>query len=589
MGNIAPRGIVSPISDNAFVFYKYKLLGTLTEGGKKSYKIRIIPKRKTDPVYMGQIYIADSSYAVTQVDLTITSEQQLLMLDTLQIQQSYIPVRNAWIPVQTQHGFAFSFKLLGVEIPFEGFTQSLLSDYDFDLNLPSNFFNREILSISDSALVHDSTSWNQIRPLALTAEENYDYRVKDSLENIRNSPAYLDSLTRAQGDLRLSHILWQGKTFRNFRTKRSWRIQSLLSTAGFNAIEGFYVAPSLTRTWEGADEQEFSLSATLRYGFSSEQFGWKAEARHRKQRGVPHNWSVSLGRYPTQFSRFSQIRFGLNTFYSLLDKNSLIRLYDKTFAEMSYGTRLLNGLNFRGNIRFEDRAPLSNNSDYSFFQTDKTYDPNIDIPKHQALILELGFSYRPFNKYISTPNGRINMGSNWPVFRVNYQRGIALDKENAADFDRISLSINKSSRLGLLGNSRWEISGGKFLNTTKVFFPDQWHFRSNETLLRLDGYREFGLMPYYAYSSSLPYVQVHWEHSFAGFLFNKIPGIKKLKFSEYIGLGYLIQENQRPYLELHAGLEKRVFKFIPIRLDMFFGLLQRESDHKWGIKLTLIR
>ena len=589
MGNVTPRGIVSPISDNAFLFYKYKLLGTLLEEGNKLYKIQITPKRNTDPVYMGYIYIADSSYAVAQVDLTSTSEQQLFILDTLRIQQSYIPIRNAWIPVQTQHGFAFSFNLLGVEIPFTGFTQSLLSDYEFELDLPNNFFNREVLSISDSALVHDSTYWEEIRPLALRAEEALDYQVKDSLETIRNSPAYLDSLTKAQGELRLSHILWQGKTFRNFRTKTSWQIQSLLTNAGFNPMEGFFVAPGVTRTWEGKQKQVFSLNAGLRYGFSSQKFGWKLEAEHRQVKGSASRWKVAVGRYPTEFSRFSQIRFGLNTLYALLGKQNYLRLYDRTFAEASYSSRILNGLRLSGNLRYEDRASLPLRSDYSFFNEGAVYDPNISIPNHQAFIAEIGLRFRPFNQYIRTPEGRINMGSSWPLIRVNYQRGIPLNSEQSADFERISISANNTQRLGLLGTSRWQVRAGRYLSTQNVFFPDVWHFKNNETFVRLDGFTEFGLVPYYAYSSTLPFIEGHWEHSFSGFLLNKIPGIKRLKLSEYLGVNYLIQEKQRAYLELYAGLEKRIFKFIPIRLDVFAGILQRTGSQDWGVKLTLVR
>jgi hypothetical protein len=46
---VMPRGMISPIADGAFTFYKYKLLGTFYEDGLVINKIQVIAKRPTDP------------------------------------------------------------------------------------------------------------------------------------------------------------------------------------------------------------------------------------------------------------------------------------------------------------------------------------------------------------------------------------------------------------------------------------------------------------------------------------------------------------------------------------------------------------
>ncbi|MEI8137509.1 MAG: DUF5686 family protein, partial [Bacteroidota bacterium] len=54
---ISDRPFVSPLNANAFLYYKFKLLGTINEDGKIFNKIEIKPKRKTDPCFTGIIYI----------------------------------------------------------------------------------------------------------------------------------------------------------------------------------------------------------------------------------------------------------------------------------------------------------------------------------------------------------------------------------------------------------------------------------------------------------------------------------------------------------------------------------------------------
>lgn len=51
--DLSNRPFISPISDNALFYYKYKLLGTSIENGEMVNKIEIIPRRAADPVFRG--------------------------------------------------------------------------------------------------------------------------------------------------------------------------------------------------------------------------------------------------------------------------------------------------------------------------------------------------------------------------------------------------------------------------------------------------------------------------------------------------------------------------------------------------------
>jgi len=53
--NLNPRGFISPISENATHYYRYKYEGAFFEEGHQVNKIRVIPKRKYEPLFSGHI------------------------------------------------------------------------------------------------------------------------------------------------------------------------------------------------------------------------------------------------------------------------------------------------------------------------------------------------------------------------------------------------------------------------------------------------------------------------------------------------------------------------------------------------------
>ena len=81
----------------------------------------------------------------------------------------------------------------------------------------------------------------------------------------------------------------------------------------------------------------------------------------------------------------------------------------------------------------------------------------------------------------------------------------------------------------------------------------------------------FDLLDYYTYSTNDEYVQLYSEHNFGGFLFNKIPGLRKLKLNEIAGYRYLYLPGILQHNEFSFGLEKLGF----LRADFVFSF----DDH----------
>ncbi|MEM6768100.1 MAG: DUF5686 and carboxypeptidase regulatory-like domain-containing protein [Bacteroidota bacterium] len=582
MRNVANRGAISPLSPSAFFHYEFKLLGTTQERGYKSYKIEMKPRRAVEPAFYGVIYIADSSYAISELDWTLY-KQQMDLLDTLHIQQTYEPVKGKWLLQQSRIGFAMAFNIFGFEIPVEGITQSILSEYDVaPVVIPK--FGREIIRVDDSALVQKTMYWDSIRPIPLTVAEGDDYQFMDSLEQVQLSPAYQDSLSRETRKFKAGDILG-GKTIQNYRKKRSFTVDAPINNLGFNAIDGLFISLPSTISWETSNKGRWVISPTLRYAFAREKLNYELGATYESGNKLGTTFGIQAGDMVSQFSRFDQLSNFVNTYYSLFEKQSYVRLYRKKFVEAAFEKKLAVGLSASVNARYEDRTPLSNSTDYSFFKRDRVYESNIDFTPHTASILNWQIKWQPFTRFISAPNELIELSSGFPELGVEFEHTVAAPDEGDANFSKLLLHLRGQNSIPVIGTNSWRVSAGRFLNDDQVNFQDAFHFKGNETAIRGFESDQFFLMPYYRFSATDPFVEVHTEHAFSGWLLNFVPGLKQLKLKEYVGYHLLIQEDRQPYAELSFGLEKRLFDILPLRIDVNYRLSGETDSRRWFYKL----
>lgn len=581
---MSDRGIISPVADNAFFYYDFKLLGATTTRGQKTYKIQILPKRLYDPVFRGTIYISDSSYAIKEIDVFTTKEQQLDVMDTLRLKQQYTLVEGKWLPYTTRMGFDFIFDLGVVKLPLAGFSISLLSEFNVQPQLDKKTFNAEIISITDTALNHPKSFWDKERPIPLTTEELFDYHLKDSLEQARNNPHYLDSMQHHHNThFDLNNVLLLGKTFRYRKSNTEIYLHPVLEAWGFNPMEGFFIAPEMEWRKKFAKERKLTIKPLPRYAFSSQKFSYKIEAEYISNPKSLEKWKLAAGDYVQEFSNIPQIDVFFNTITCLFYKRSNLKLYQQKFAQLTYEREFFNGFMGSFTLGYYDRTNLQNITNYSFAQRKhpEPYSPNSvssnpyfssPMPHHHATIAEATLTYTPGTQYISVPYQKINSTSKYPSFQLTYIQAIPFQATDAS-YQKIKTSIYHKTPLGILGSLSWRLSAGQFLSRKQTYFPDMFHFKGNETKVHVGNFDVFYLMPYYVFSNPNPYLETHLEQSFQGFLLNKVPLIRKLHLNEYVGLHFLKQSQSDPYLELNIGVEKMLMKVIPLRIDFNMRLL----------------
>src|SRR5690606_19843151 len=140
---LSSRPFVSPIADNALAYYNYKYLGTSEENGITINKIRVIPKRKSEPLYKGDIYIVEDDWRIHSINLLLDKVAGINFIDSLNIKQLFTLVdQDSWMPSNVQLDFKVS--LLGFGVG--GYFTAIYQDYVLTDKIDKKLF-KEVLRI----------------------------------------------------------------------------------------------------------------------------------------------------------------------------------------------------------------------------------------------------------------------------------------------------------------------------------------------------------------------------------------------------------------------------------------------------------
>lgn len=560
-------GFVSPVADNAFSYYNYKLVGSTTEKGKIINKIEVIPRRKTDPVFSGIIYITQDDWKLAGADLYLLKSNGILPLDTMNITQQFSKTDNIYMP--SHINFIFKGSVLGFK--FEGYYLGVFTNYNLNPDFPANYFKGEILKITDPVNKKDSLYWVKNRPVPLTGEEKLNYSKKDSLETLRSSKSYLDSVENQNNKLSIGKILYSGYTVKNHEQKTTFRYDPLLQGLIYNTVEGFALKYGVTYVKDLDNRKNLSVRPELRYGFSNQLFtaSLKASYFYDPLKRAAVNFGFGNGIY--DLNNYGSMSLLSNSLNGLLFEKNLSKFYKKNFMNAGTSRELTTGLQGAVTAEYAKNENLTNHTSFTLFDRENThftsnnpFSPDQEaplFPTYKSLTVNASLTYTFDQLYTIRPDGKFYLPSKYPTIKLSYKKGIHGALSSDVDYDLIRFEISKDKiSIGLLGYSQFFISAGKFLNNKSVYYPELQHFRGSSSLTSNPDIRKFSYLDFYAFSTDKQYLEAHFEHNFSGLLSNKITLLRKLKLEELIGINYLTQPLKKNYTEFYFGFQSLFFR-----------------------------
>ncbi|MDA8591787.1 DUF5686 and carboxypeptidase regulatory-like domain-containing protein [Flavobacteriaceae bacterium] len=559
--------IISPIADYAFNYYKYKLEGEFYDDeGHLIHKINIIPKRENDRVFSGSIYIVEDNWALYGIDIQVKGSQiQVLAADTIRIRQNltYDKSEDQWLVRAQTIDFDYSF--LGFK--GDGSFVANYTNYILDPESTDRNNKNEILVFEKDANKKEVEFWNNKRPVPLTTEELKDYIRRDSLETLRSSKTYLDSIDTENNKFKIINLL-TGYSFKNSFKKRSFRISGPLEGVHFNTVQGYNVSLDANFTKRYNNYKNFvSIDGDLNYSVETKRLRGTLGGRYKFNAINNATAWANFGAKTQQFNRSNPISNLHNDISSLFFENNFMKIYDKQFAEIGYAQELFNGLRFSSQIAYENRKVLFNTSDEVInpqdnieYTSNNPLAPNdfgsAPFTNHDLILLDLGIGIRFGEKYMSYPDLKFNISnSDYPQLYFNYSKGFSASVSDY-NFDHFNVRLRQNINLKTTGILKYNLSTGTFFENKDLAFTDYKHFNGNLTHVNTKGnyLSSFKNMGYYDFSTSNNYFEYHLEHDFKGYILGKIPWVNTLNLNLVIGAHGIGIKNESPYKEFNIGL-----------------------------------
>ena len=572
--------VISPIADNAFNYYKYKFEGSFAdENNQLINKIKVTPKRNSEPAMEGYLYIVDDSWSIYAVDLSITGTQmQNPALNKLIIKQSFSYNNTNKIWTKNTQTLDFEAGMLGININ-GGFTY-VYSNFEFPAQFEKKTFTKEVLRFEENANKKEDSFWNTIRPVPLTAEENSDYIKKEVLQNKKKSKTYLDSIDSKRNKFRVMDII-SGYHYNNSYHKWSLNYEGPLLSTQFNTVQGWNTKIGFSYTKRNEEKRTYTnIGTKINYGFSDNKI--RGIVSYTQKFNNTNNCTLNVmgGTSVSQFNNNNPISASVNTISSLFFKNNFMKLYEKNYVSANLNQEIVNGIYLGINAEYAEKRPLWNTTDQTTVKSSNEYTsnnplaPNDNITpafdKYNLAKVGVATRIRFGQEYWTRPDGKFNLGDDhYPSLTLGYEKAFA-GSDKKYEYDYVSAKVTQDLSIGNKGVLKYSTKAGKFFNAANISFADYKHFNGNQTHVGSgESYTNvFNNLPYYTASTNDSYWETHIEHNDKGFVMNKIPLLNKLQSQLVLGFHNLAVPHRAPYQEFTIGLDNLGFgKLKLFRID----------------------
>jgi hypothetical protein len=568
------KGFASPVSDNGLLFYKYYLIDSMFIDNHRCYQIQFKPKRKQEFCFEGNMWIADTTFAIKRLEMSIATDANINFINGLSVVQDYEFIDTVWMLHKDKLVIDFSVKdnTMGI------YGRKTTSYKNFVINKPwdDTFYSKENdLIVDDAALQKDNAYWKSVRHDTLTKNEAAIYKMVDTIQTLPVYRTWVDVVT----------LLISG-----YKTIGYFDLGPYSSLVSFNSIEG------LRLRFGGRTSMAFSewyeINGYIAYGFKDNEYKYSMGYKTFLSKNPRIITGIS---FKSDYEVLGQSATALtqdNILSSIFRARSLKNMtaIEKTeaFYEQEWYPGFSNKLLFTNKIFSQILG-----TKYLFNTNSNKFDQRDFI---NASEISLITRYAHHEKFVGTGFKRTSLGTRSPVLTFQYTYGGKGIFGSEYDYHKMIFTVDDRLYISPIGYTNYIIEGGQVFG--KLPYPLLLIHPGNETYIY--DYTSFNVMNFFEFVSDR-YVSLSIFHHFDGFFFNRIPLFRELKWREvFIAKGLLGHLNPKnldvtvlphglsaldngPYAEVGAGIENiaKIFRF-----DAYWRLtyLDKPDISKFGIR-----
>ncbi len=421
------ENVVSPLARNAFTYYRFSFEGTFMEGTHIVNKIRVTPKRKSQQLVEGTLYIVEDLWCLHSSDLSLNT-----IAGTIFLQQLYANViMDAWLPVS--HKIQANIEIVGVKGQATYVSSLKYADVVLNPNLPETYFtaspqveknpilveeeavsreqekinellqkeelsnrdaaklsklieketdksgdgkNKEDLNqtgtnftVAEDAVKNDPLYWSEVRPIPLTPQEHVTLQVRDSIRRIQLTSAVADSTIRAKKKNKTFKNLVNGKTY--YFSKGRFRLTHTglvdLERFGYNTVDGIFYGQGVSAEWrpDSLHVVRSRISAGYAFHRTAPLISWRSDLLYAPMaRGKV---ALFLNYSSSDFNGQSGIPAPTNLVYTVFLRQNHLKMYEKIDATLYNRIDPVNGLVLTTYATYGRQNRLENTSMFSVF------------------------------------------------------------------------------------------------------------------------------------------------------------------------------------------------------------------------------
>jgi hypothetical protein len=572
---ISDIGLISPLNSMGLQFYHYYLRDSTIVAGRKIYEISFKPKSPQDPTFKGKFWIEDETFALTKIDIQLSTKANVNFLNNLQYSAEYqksgerrVP-RNELLIADLDIRKDKDSEKIGIM----GRKTNVYQDFAFVDVVPVSVKQKDAIIVNKDAIKKDDQFWENSRPFELQKRESGIYAMVDSIKNV---PLYKT----------IAEYLYM--FYYGYRDLGKVEVGPYFSLISSNQVEGNRVRFGGRTT--AKFNKNFRLNGYGAYGFGDRDFKYGGGFEYyfskrplsKASFQASHDYEL-LGKSANAFTRD-------NILTSVLSKGPITKLNMIDRVDATFNQEWKRG--------YSNQVTVSSANIFS-----GPLVPFVDlqgnlVPSIRTGEIKLNSRYAPRETIVQDGFERNTFGTFDPVLNIGITSGIKGFLGGNYNYTKVDLNFSNKMALNPIGFMNYYFQAGKIWGN--VPYPLMKIHEGNESYA-FDLYA-FNLMDYQEFVSDT-YASLFLEHHFQGFFLNKIPLFRRLKWREIVGMRTLIGSydpakhtdlvfptgmkglKSMPYTEFSAGIEN-ILKII--RVDAVWRYNYNDTQKvKLGIMFSL--
>lgn len=570
-------GFVSPIAGVGRMYYRYLLEDSAYIDGVWCRKIAFRPKRKQERTFHGFFWVADTSYAIKQVQLRVSADVNLNLLKDMIATYEYDRLNDSVWFLKSED-LIIDFNLAEKTYGFFGRKTAIYDSIVLNERVPEPIVKLTTDTyLLENDLDRDDEFWQQNRKTELTGEDSKVYVMVDSVKQVpffKTLNTVFTMLTNyyiVMGPIELGpyYTTFSSNVIEGPRLRLGGRTSNKFST---KIMPGGHIA-------YGFDDKriKYGLYVTYMFNTNPRRTGTVSFFHDIRQLGKSENAFLD-DNYLTSIMR-------RNPNYKLTMVDQFNAFYEHEWALGFSNTVKINYQTIYSTIHI----PFNDIS----LMPDTIAQGNITSAE---ITLSTHFAYR--EKFLWGKFERKSLGSEYPMIDLDLTYGPKGVYGSNYEYAKVRLKISDKLETNPFGYIKYRLTFGKVFGTLP--YPLLKLHEGNETYAYDP--LSFNMMNYYEFVSD-KYASIFAEHHFQGFFLNRIPLIRKLNWREVascnILFGELSERNKNvmafpeglsglsePYYEAGLGIEN-IFKLFRVDAIWRFSYLDHPNVSPFGIRGTM--